>query len=112
VVLASGDGGHAWAAASMAGVDASTRQFLGLWGVLADGSVIGVYSPEGNAQYSIHTFYAWKAGDSAWRPIAPQLSSPFLVQLIVGPPAADGSQVLTLLYQEQDGNRVARYVLR
>jgi len=112
VVLASGDGGHAWAAAPTAGVDAGTRQFQGLWGVLADGSVIGVYSPPGNAQYSIHTFYAWKSGDSAWRPVAPQLSSPFLAQVIVGPPAADGAQVLTLLYQDQDGNRVARYVVR
>lgn len=90
----------------------STRQFQALWGVLADGSAIGVYSPSGNAQYSIHTFYAWKAGDSAWRPIAPQLSSPFLVQLIVGPPAPDGSQVLTLLYQDHDGNLVATYRVR
>jgi len=110
--LASGDGGHAWFAAPAAGVDVSTRQFQGLWGVLADGSAIGIYSPQGNAQYSDHTFYAWKAGDSAWRPIAPQLSSPFLRALIVGPPAPDGSQVLTLLYQDHDGNRVATYPVR
>ncbi len=112
VVLASGDGGHAWAAAPAAGVDASTRQSQGLWGVLADGSAIGIYSPQGNAQYSVHTFYAWKAGASTWRPIAPQLASPFLLALIVGPPAADGSQVLTLLYQDHDGNLVATYPVR
>jgi hypothetical protein len=107
VALASADGGHSWSAAPSAGIDASTPQFQGLWGVLADGSVIGIYSPPG--QYSVHTFYAWKPGASAWRPIAPQLYSPFLTQLIVGAPAADGSQTLTLLYQDRNGNLVATY---
>lgn len=103
-LLSSGDGGRTWAPIPTAGVDPSTPQFQGAWGVLADGSVIAAYS---QSQFSAHAFYAWKRGDAAWRLLAAPMPSPFLMALIVGAPASDSTQILTLLYQLSDGNRVA-----
>jgi len=112
VILSSGDGGHTWSRTPTSGIDPSTPQSQGLWGVLADGSVIGIYAPPGDGKYTLHTFYAWKPGDAGWRSIAPQLHSPFLFGLIVGAPSGDGKQALTFLYQENDGNRVATFQTR
>jgi hypothetical protein len=53
--LASTDGGHSWSSIPASGIDAGSPRLNGLFGVLADGSLIAAYSPPGGwAGHDIH----------------------------------------------------------
>lgn len=106
-LVASTDGGQTWAPAPTSGIQNGSVQQEGIAGVLADGSAMIICAPSVGA--STHTFYAYKPGDAGWRPVAPQLASLLITQVNVAAPAADGSQTVTLLYQDENGNRVATY---
>lgn len=105
--LTSTDGGRSWSAIPGDEIGASSPQLDGLFGVLADGSLIAAFSPPGDGLNTTHTFYAWKPATANWRALAAPFSSPFPSKLLVSSPASDGSQALLLQYEENDGPRVA-----
>jgi hypothetical protein len=108
-LVTSADGGHDWAPAPSAGLTPGSAQVEGTLAVLADGSAMLIDAPA--ASPGAHTFYAYKPGDAGWRPIAPQLASLAVQPPTVGAAGTDGSQTITLLYEDQDGNRVATHAV-
>jgi hypothetical protein len=74
----SADGGVTWTSAPSAGIPANLTPFydVGLLGVLSDGSVVVDYVAQAaHENFSSGVLYAWKPGATAWRQLAPPLTS-------------------------------------
>ncbi|MGZ3667889.1 MAG: hypothetical protein ACXVDA_25770, partial [Ktedonobacterales bacterium] len=75
---ASNDGGATWQLAPKAGLPAGSIVYTPVLGTLADGSIVEALAnaPASNSTTwaATLTFYAWRAGDSAWRRVSPAIT--------------------------------------
>lgn len=110
-MLFSVDGGHTWAAPPNQGVAQSWYSAGGMWGTLANGSVVAGFQPGHTRGYGRIQLYAWKAGDQSWRPLASELSVMSLTLLDITPVDNSGAQRLWVQASQPSSWATAYYDL-
>lgn len=73
----SSDGGATWLPAPTAGLPSGSREYAMVRGTLADSSIVEAFlgAPSNSTTWNVPvTFYAWRAGDTAWRRVSPPIT--------------------------------------
>lgn len=107
-VKVSTDGGATWQSAPTTGIPSGYAAYfgMGLLGPLSDGSIVIEAIPpnlvdQGNLQGG--DLYAWKPGDTGWRPIG-TLSEELGGLLVLPSPTGDGDTIYAFLTTRNDTN--------
>ena len=96
------DGGKTWQAAPTRGLPQGTARNFGPLGVLGDGSILKAFT----APDQTLTFYAWKAGETAWQQIVQHVTSTVAYVLAL---QNDENASLWLVSQSGGAYSVQRY---